>query len=97
MQRLRTVTLLDGSAVAGHHAVLAGLLFLMKNYCTMPYKNLRFWHLITEKIIFQKFWYIHFGFVLNITQDITKVVDVVLCYTFEVFTIQALVIHMKII
>ena len=22
-------------------------LFLMKNYCTMPYKNLRFWHLIT--------------------------------------------------
>ena len=22
-------------------------LFLMKNYCTMPYENLRFWHLIT--------------------------------------------------
>ena len=22
-------------------------LFLMKNYCTLPYKNLRFWHLIT--------------------------------------------------
>ena len=72
-------------------------LFLMKNYCTMPYKNLRFWHLITQKIIFRKFWYIHFGFVLNIAQDIAKVVEVVLRYTFEVFTIQALVILMKII
>ena len=29
---------------------------------------------------------------LNIAQDITKVVEVVLRYTFEVFTIQALVI-----
>ena len=28
---------------------------------------------------------------LNVTQDITKVVEVVLCYTFEVFTVQALV------
>ena len=72
-------------------------LFLMKNYCTMPYKNLRFWHLITQKIIFRKFWYIHFGFVLNIAQDIDKVVEVVLRYTFEVFTKQAVVILMKII
>ena len=72
-------------------------LFLMKNYCTMPCKNLRFWHLITQKIIFQKFWYIHFAFVLNTAQDIAKVVEVVLRYTFEVFTIQALVILMKIV
>ena len=63
----------------------------------MPYKNLRFWHLITQIIIFRKFWYIHFGFVLNIAQDIAKVVEVVLRYTFEVFTIKALVILMKII
>ena len=72
-------------------------LFLMKNYCTMPYKNLRFWHLITYKIIFQKFWYIHCGIVLNTAQDIAKVVEVVLRYTFEVFTIQAVVILVKII
>ena len=72
-------------------------LFSMKIYCTMPYKNLKFWHLITQKIIFQKFWYIHFGFALNIAQDIAKGVEVVLRYTFELFTIQALVILMKII
>ena len=72
-------------------------LFLMKFYCTMPYKNLKFWHLITQKIIFQNFWYIHFGFALNIAQDIAKGVEVVLRYTFELFTIQALVILIKII
>ena len=72
-------------------------LFLMKIYCTMPYKNLKFWHLIIQKIIFQKFWCIHFGFALNIAQDIAKSVEVVLRYTFELFTIQALVILMKII
>ena len=48
-------------------------------------------------MVFQKFWYIHFGFVLNIAQDIAKVVEVVLRYTFEVFTIQALDILMEII
>ena len=34
---------------------------------------------------------------LNVAQDIAKVVKVVLLYTFEDFTIQALVIFMKII
>ena len=29
-------------------------LFLMKIYCTMPYKNLKFWHLITKKNYFPK-------------------------------------------
>ena len=32
MQRLRTVTLLDVSAVAGHHAMPAALLFLLEKY-----------------------------------------------------------------
>ena len=40
MHRLRTVTSLDGSAVAGHHAMPAALLFSLsvqmyrKSYCT---------------------------------------------------------------
>ena len=59
-------------------------------------KKLQNWPLLTQKSIFQKFWYIHFGFVLNITEDITKATEVVLRYTFVIFAIQALVIIIKI-
>ena len=40
VKRLRTVTSLDVSAVAGHHAMPAGLLFLLfRNYCSLRYQS----------------------------------------------------------